>query len=366
MPWVAMRLAAQALEFIGWVMIARRFTPEIVGEVTVAYLVCRYVGLVADWGAIFGGTRLAARDPDDPRIRALAVRRQKLTLVLGPLLAGMFLFLGHGELIALVAVVAYRGSNREWLALGRGAHVAGGLPPVVAGLGFLIGGALAGSTGGLVACIALAQAVGVGLSLFLTRLPSTSNDVRPSLDGWLMVVTLSDQLYITSDSILLAVLRSSREAGIYSTLYRFPAAWTAVVGLIALGSLPHVTRDVGRASQLATALRRGALLGGGLLAVTPVVYLAVWTTLGPEFTAEVAVIVLLTIALAIASAGAPLATLFLAQRPDRELALATLGVGITNVAANLALIPRFGMPAAALTTALSYVALGAFYLRRVR
>jgi O-antigen/teichoic acid export membrane protein len=70
--------------------------------------------------------------------------------------------------------------------------------------------------------------------------------------------------------------------------------------------------------------------------------------------------------MAIASFIAPLAVLFVALRPDRETASIALIVGLGNVAANVILLPTFGMEGAATTTIASYVTLGAYYLLRLR
>jgi O-antigen/teichoic acid export membrane protein len=362
-----LRLTAQAAEFAGWILLARRVSPDLVGEVTVAYLVARYAGLTADWGAAFGGTRLVARDPSDPRIAALVRRRHLLTAVAVVAVAIGLVASGNGELAPLVGVTLYRGSNREWLAVGRGLHLAAGVPPVLGSIGFVGAGLVASTPGEAAVWIGSAQAIGMLVSWSTTKVPtpSASPDVAAP-GGWLTVVTLSDQLYISTDTVLLATLRSAREAGIYATLYRIPAAWVAVVGLVALGSLPHVARSDDGHEQLRVALRRGAVLGGGLLLVSPSLLLIVPAILGPPFTDEGGVAALLVLAMAMASFVAPLAVLFVARRPDHELALASLGAGVVNVVANLVFVPHFGMTAAACSTIAAYLCLGGFYLRRLR
>src|SRR3546814_19538224 len=90
---------------------------------------------------------------------------------------------------------------------------------------------------------------------------------------------LGDQLYQSSDVFLIGLLLGAEEAGIYATLYRFPAAWVALVGLLSSGwlrsaaarSLPRGGMDL----NIRQALKAGRLAAVGIVVLLPAVYLLV-------------------------------------------------------------------------------------------
>lgn len=358
--WVGLRGTAQLTEFVGWVLLAAQLGAADVGRLVTVYLVCRYGGLLSDWGAAFGGTRLVARDPEDGRIRALVRHRRRMTAAVSVTLAVGFTLAGHVEALPLIGVTVYRGTNREWLALGRGEQAAGGLPPLVASMGFVIAAGISESAAEAALFIGLAQGAGTLLSLLLTRLPNRSGARGRGLDGWLTVLTLGDQLYISSDTLVLALLISSEAAGVYSTLYRFPAALLAAFSLVALGSLPSIART----SDLTATLRRigriGLMMAGTILLALPGFQLALTVVVGRPYSDELPVLALLTVSLSIAALVAPLTILFVVQRSDKELALLSAGVGAGNVLANLVLVGHYGMLGAAATTLTSYLVLAGY------
>ena len=61
-PLFLLRAAGQGFEFLGWVILARRLGASTLGVLSIAFLIARYAGLLADWGASIGGPRDVARD----------------------------------------------------------------------------------------------------------------------------------------------------------------------------------------------------------------------------------------------------------------------------------------------------------------
>ena len=75
-PLALLRAGGQALEFLGFIVLARRLGTEDFGALSVAFLMCRYGGLVADWGASLKGTRDVAAGNGHDDIHALVRRRE--------------------------------------------------------------------------------------------------------------------------------------------------------------------------------------------------------------------------------------------------------------------------------------------------
>jgi hypothetical protein len=80
-PYTALRLVGQGTELIGFVVLARRLAPAAFGQLTIVFLVCRYAGVVGDWGALTRGARDVAADGRHGSVRTYVRRRERATSV---------------------------------------------------------------------------------------------------------------------------------------------------------------------------------------------------------------------------------------------------------------------------------------------
>ncbi len=352
--WVASRVVAQALEFCAWVLLARRLDTGDLGLLAVAVVVTRLAGLVGDWGAAHKGAREVARHgAASVRVAALVRRRERVSTVLAvSWLVGSVLV--APVLWPLALVVVARGAGRDWIALGSGRRRAAAVPPVMRGVVLVAGAAVASTPAAGVWAFAGAAGVEHLLSRRLNPRSSPGGRHRVPVDAWYLVAGLADQVLISGDTVVLAVLRSGAEAGVYASVYRYPAAWLLVVGLAVSAAVPRATRILGDRGPTRAEVGRavGAGLAGALvvLAVTPLAVASVTPVFGVTFGSGRVPLAVLMVAAAVTTASAPLRLLYVVGGDDRVMALVTVGAAGVNLVANLALVGRWGMTAAALTT----------------
>jgi O-antigen/teichoic acid export membrane protein len=180
--------------------------------------------------------------------------------------------------------------------------------------------------------------------------------------------------YNQMDILLLHYLRGDTEAGLYAAAYQLMSS-AVLLPATFLGSavLPSITRAIGR--DLGEASRKAELYlkhffvlafpvaVGGLIVQRELIELI----LGANFVPAAPVFGVLTINLLVAGTAALFSGCILLglQRNRAYLGVVVLG-GVVNLGINLALIPHFGMIAAAYTTlaAQAAVALAAAWLAR--
>jgi O-antigen/teichoic acid export membrane protein len=370
-PLALLRAAGQALEFIGFIVLARRLGTTEFGALSVGFLVCRYLGLVADWGATLKGTRDVAAGNGHDDIHALVRRRETVSAALALAYIAVVLTLGFAALVPLIACIAGRGLNRDWLALGREQGTRAGITSLVQGSVLVVGVLFVGSLLGASLIIGTAYGMSALVSISLNRLAHRRAGNRPPVEGWLLLASLSDQVFQTADTLLLAILVGASAAGVYSAVYRVPNAWMTVVGLVIIGFLPGVTRRLRTDPEQIAILRRRALKIGSTLALLvvasiPVAYLLVPVVLGDAYASGRGPMCILLAGSAVMTCTAGLAPIYYAVRLDRPIALWMTIVAGVNVAANLVLIPEFGMTAAAWVTVATQLLLSCFLLVQTR
>ncbi len=363
-PYAASRLAGQAMEYAGWVVLARRLEPEAFGELAVVFLLCRYGGLVADWGASIRGPRDAAGVADGAALRALADWRRKVTVALLIVISLGLLATGTAELLPVAAVAAALGLSRDWVALGQEQPLRAGSPVLLQGFVLLGGSLFVSALPGAAAVVGAAYAAGLGLSLALNRLGGAGGaSPAPRPDGWILVAVLSVQVTTSFDTVLLSVLRSPEEAGIYAAVYRIPNAWYAVLTVVLAVLIPRASRAAVAGQETFAALRRSWLRVSApvslcVLLLAPVAALAVPVVYGDDYRDGVGPVAVLMVAHAVLTLFAPLSPLAVALVNDRAYTLVMLGAAGANTLMNLVVIPAFGTVGAAWSTLGTQVLLG--------
>ncbi|MGQ0617090.1 MAG: lipopolysaccharide biosynthesis protein [Acidimicrobiia bacterium] len=355
LPLLVLRLLGQGLEFAGFVVLARRLDPSGFGTLSVAFLIARYGGLVGDWGASVRGVRDIAALASPVAVRSLQRRRLIVTTALAVVYAAGAVAAGHGRLAPLVVTLVSRGLNRDWIALGRERGLRAGLPLAVQGLLVLLGSVFVGTVAGAAAVIAPAYAVSLLISLLANRLPEADAGDRTPVDGWLLAAVLADQVTISTDTVLIAALRSTDEAGVYAAVYRIPNAWLTLIGLVVVGVVPATTRAMtDDPAAIGATVRRNlrvSLIAASVVLVTlvPTVW-AVPVLFGDSYRSGRTAVAVLLAATAVNAVAAALHPVYLALVRDRSLAAISSGAAALNVVANLAFVPHFGMVAAASAT----------------
>lgn len=369
--FAALRLLGQGLEFVAFVVFARGLGPSEFGSLSVAYLICRYGGLVGDWGATLMGPRQAVIDHSAPTLHSLVRRRHRVSAGLTLLFVAGAAATGNVALAPLGATIWARGTNMDWLALGRHQPVRSGIPAVVNGLVMVIGASVAGSLASAAVAIALAALAGNVLSISINRMAAMASGAPVKVEGWLLVTVLADQLYATADVILLSALASDADAGIYAAAYRIPNAFMTVVGLLIAGAIPSVVEIVRAAPDRIIEVRRrslryGAVAAAAVLLAIPLALYVLPIVFGSAYVEGRGPLAILLVATAVNVTTSLLGPLVLALRPDRLLALASGTIAVANIALNLILIPHAGMAGAALATLIAQVALASFFLWATR
>ena len=167
-PHVLLRLVGQALEFVGWAIVARRLGAHAFGTLAIPFTIARYGGLIADWGTSISGPRDVARSGG--RVAASRIRHRQW-IGLGLTAASVILLVasGRGALAPLGGVILARGINRDWVALGRHQMIRAGLPTLIQGACLATGALAAESTPRAASAIGAAYAVAGLVSMGCNR-----------------------------------------------------------------------------------------------------------------------------------------------------------------------------------------------------
>lgn len=356
-------------------VLARRLGAAEFGELSVAFLVARWFGLVSDWGAAQYGSRDVAAGAVSA-VAHLQARRTEITIGCTALFILGAVISGNSEFTPLAIVIVASGMTRDWVAVGQSRGVAASIPSALRAI-LLVGCAAA--------TVTLGQAVlTVSLAYFGWLLCSIAANPRGrwvrrgweriEAPPWGLWIVLGAQVYTTLDVLLLSWFKGPDDAGVYNAMYRFPLGVSAVVGLMVTGLLPPLTSELrsGRLPLSAASrqlLAVGSLAGVVVLALTPVLVLVVPWLFGEAYAVGQPALVVLLLATAISTFGAPIGALLLAIGYERPIAILVLGGAVLNLAGNLVLIPTLGMIGAAVTTALSetlVIGCQVLMLRRVR
>ena len=181
--------------------------------------------------------------------------------------------------------------------------------------------------------------------------------------------------YYRIDTVLVALLRDSREAGLYGAAFRFVEIAEVLVSAIGVSVFPSLARLVATGDvRILGALQRSfevilAFSAPILVAVLLVADDLVSATAGADFGEAGSALRLLVPYLGLLFVSAILIRVAAALHVDRFVLVVAVVVLVLNLALNLALLPEYGYKVAAITSTLSeacvVVALGAIVWRRL-
>jgi len=163
-------------------------------------------------------------------------------------------------------------------------------------------------------------------------------------------------LYNYLDTVLLGVLRSDAETGLYNAAYRIYEAFILVASIIGTVLTPRLSRyivsDLEEHRRLAAMGIRGAVLAALPISIAGFVLAPYVVTLlfGPDYLASATALRILVTGFLVVFPISVYQAIAISMHAE-HLLLTTAIIGLVlNVALNLALIPRYGMYAAAVVT----------------
>jgi O-antigen/teichoic acid export membrane protein len=382
-------LTAKALDFVLYLVLARRLGVEEFGRYTFALSFTLLFSIIADLGLTTVFTREAAREPH--RTRALLGDAFALKLGLGALT------------LAATTVTAFAthvpGRTSLLIALFTLAMLVNSLAMLFEQI--LKAGGRAG-TAGLSVLAQSATAVTVGTALVLARMGALAGACAYLAAGFahlaaaawcsrahwwppaagrpgaeppgervarrlamlresapLAVSGVFIALYFRVDAVLLHVFRSEREVGLYGSIYRFFEAFVLLSAAYRSVLFPLMARAADGPAEALRALCRRTIRLHLAFTVGVATFFSfearriVTLVLGPAYAGAAPGLALLMWALPGAYMADTMLHLLAAIRRQHLGARAAMATAVFNVALNLALIPRFSLMGAAAATALS-------------
>jgi O-antigen/teichoic acid export membrane protein len=165
--------------------------------------------------------------------------------------------------------------------------------------------------------------------------------------------------YYRIDTVLVALIRDSRETGLYGAAFKFVEIAEVLVAAIGVSVFPSFARLIATGDpRIAGALQRSldVVLAFSAPIVVGILLVAdrlVTVTAGEEFAPAGSALRLLVPYLALLFLSAILIRVAAALHADKSVLVVAVVVLVLNVALNLALLPRYGYKVAALTSVAS-------------
>ena len=174
----------------------------------------------------------------------------------------------------------------------------------------------------------------------------------------MLVLALMSLTYNKIDTPMLALMRTSAEAGTYWAAYTIVFALAGFGAVLAKAALPEMSRahHAGTSSSANVALLSGLAAAGGLagaLAVIGSAGVVMGRLYGAEFVEGAQALTLLAWAVPMTVTSGVLLNHAVATGRQRGIAVGAIAAASLNIGANLVLIPRYGVRGAAIATLLS-------------
>ena len=392
--FVAMSAATLFAQIVGFFMlavIARRLGPQDVGSYSFAISLMYYFAIPANFGVTALATRELARDPD--RARPL----------LGEIMAlqGALCLIPYVVLVALAPLLAADDTSQTLIPI-----VGLTFALEAASLGFVLYGfqrfgimAAARVVGALTFAaltflfvhegdttpLAWIHLAGVAATSVITAVVVLRATGGPKLEVGprdlarrfragvpLGVSAVMISIYYTVDSLLLGWLRSTEEVGQYAIAYRIPLALLAFAALWGSVLFPHMSALAER-SRVEVREQIGYFASLALVASFPLLAGALVVgeqmipgLFGQEFERAGTPFIVLMFAAALVPFSINWGTSAIALGDDRHQAYAVTLGAVLNLAANLIVIPEYGMTGAAVTTVCAEVVVFAYLIWRIK
>jgi O-antigen/teichoic acid export membrane protein len=368
------------LGFLNFLAVTRGLGPEAFGDLTAATVFLMFPVALADIGLATGV------------LREISVAEERTEFVLRASLPLRFLIAVGVLAVALAASLALPFTDRAQTAIWIGSIASFftlltlGLQPFfqarlqmhVPVAATLVGRALtlllilaAFATDRGFTAVVVAYVIGAAVSFALAFAAATRQiSLRPLIvtDYWATLVRRSLAIgiatglfmsYYRVDTVLVALFRDSREAGLYGAAFKFVEISEVLVAAIGITVFPSFARLIATGdARIAGALQRslevvvafGApILVGTLLVADDLVTV----TAGEEFAPAASALRLLVPYLALLFVSAILIRIAAALHMDKDVLVLAVTVLVLNIGLNVALLPKYGYKVAALTSTAS-------------
>jgi O-antigen/teichoic acid export membrane protein len=368
---------ASAISFFTFVAITRGLGPEAFGDFTAATVFLFIPVVLADVGLSAAVLRQISARPE----RTGELMRISVSLRVVISAAAIALGVGVGLLLPFTAqtkTAILIGSAGAFLTL-----LTLALQPVLQAqlkLHWMVGANVTGrlATLGLTLsvlaagygfnAVVVANVLGLAVTfLFHLAVVARLVPLRPTLDlgAWRTLLGGSvvlgaaialSQIYFRVDTVLLAVLRSPDEVGLYGAAYKFIELSELVVAAVTMSMFPPLARFVATRDERARELVQKAfdvlLAAAAGLALFMLAFAEeiIVITAGREFEDAALALQLLAPYVLLGYANGILYRVLIAVDRDRMLLAISVSVLVLNVALNLLLIPVYGFKAAALVS----------------
>lgn len=214
--------------------------------------------------------------------------------------------------------------------------------------------------GGGLAALTLSMAAAYGLALLLLWIGLGVNGVPLfAVAPYLKSIRFSAPLYVNQvmnffnqrfDTVLVSMLAGVPQAAVYEMVKRLPVIVNRVMNALLTPYLPHISRLVsvrdyaGAARILAHAVNISAFVGyGAALGMVAVQHLLIVLLFNEEYLPGAPALGLLLIAASLALQSGLMAQMLIALGKNMVVPLVNFGAVIISIAANLVIIPRFGI-----------------------
>ncbi|GAC1487757.1 MAG: hypothetical protein NVS1B9_07620 [Solirubrobacteraceae bacterium] len=246
--------------------------------------------------------------------------------------------------------------------------VIGGL--ALAGDLTVLSAVLASALGSLTGCAAAGFFLGRASLILPVALPIAARSVRPYVGFAVMTAaTISlTQVVQRLDILLVAGLRSTRDAGIYAVAAQVGDLLLVVPAAIGTVMFRRAARsDAGHRLDLRHALRwtgLSSILAAGLVAALATPFLT--HVVGREFSASAAPLRLLLPGVVLLGLQSVVSNYIAARGRVRAVVVAWLTGALLSTAADILVIPAYGVKGAAVVSSLSYAAVLLLHVRALR
>lgn len=371
--FVAGEIVSRLLAFAATAYLAIRLGPDPFGMVGFAFAVVTYLTVFVDSGFVDVGSRdVAALDDASEAARlgvgvtlvrtAVAIVCMAALVIAAPILepdpVGQRIIVLTGLMIFVAAI------DPAWIHKGLRRSVPVGISLVMRRLLYAIFVFVFIKGPDDVLRVPLAQAGGelIGVMWLGGALLASGVTFVDLRSGWstfwaarpLMLAKLLRTSVVTADVVLLGLMATDREVGLYTADYRFCFLVMALAGSIQVAYLPDVTRPPVGPHQVAATRRHMELSSavgipvavGGVLIAGPLLGLV----FGGDYLPATAALQILLLSVGLLFVFAPLHNLLLARG---QLGLETRAVAVAagiNLVLNLWWIPRYGIVGAAMAT----------------
>jgi O-antigen/teichoic acid export membrane protein len=373
-------LLAAGIGFFTFVAMTRGLGPEAFGDFSAAMAFLFIPVAIADVGLSAAVLREISASPDrtEPAIGASVPLRALVSGGILVLAVGIGVALPFNDRTTTAVLIGSVGSFMALMTLALLPVLQAQLRMHWAVAGNLAGrlvtlGATLGALGiGLgFEAIVWAHVIGLGVTLLAHAVAvSRSVSLRPVVDPeyWRSLVVGSlviglaiaiSQIYFRIDTLLLALMRSSEEVGLYSAAYKFIELAQFTAAAVAVSMFPPLANFIARGDPRARELVQksfdvliaASVLAGLLMLAFPEEIITF--TAGADFHDAAPALQLLAPYVLFGFVNGVLWRVLLASERDWTLLWVSLAVLGLNVALNLALIPEYGYKAAAVVSVLS-------------